>query len=51
MAFGYRLTPDLASQILATAPPSSRSPVSLVTRLPRADRLRRAARPWAAEDN
>ena len=51
MAFGYRLTPDLASQILATAPPSSRSPVSLVTRLPRTDRLRRGRRPWAAEDN
>ena len=41
MAFGYRLTPDLASQILASAPPSSSSPVSLLTRLPRTTRLPR----------
>jgi len=51
MAFGYRLTPDLASQILATAPVSHCSPVSLVSRLPRTARLRRGRRPWMAEDN
>lgn len=51
MAFGYRLTPDLASQILATAPSSASSPRALLTRLPRTERLRRHRRSWVAEDN
>jgi hypothetical protein len=42
MAFGYRLTPDLASQILATAPAAQWSPTP---RLPRINRLRRGPRP------
>ena len=48
MAFGYRLTPDLASQILATAPAPSRSPVP---RLTRTGRFRRGRRPRVAEHN
>lgn len=48
MAFGYRLTPDLASQILATAPAS---PCSPGPRLPRTNRLRRGRRPWVPEHN
>jgi hypothetical protein len=49
IAFGYRLTPDLASQILATAPVSSCSPVAPA--LPRISRLRRGRRPWRGEHN
>jgi len=48
MAFGYRLTPDLASQILATSPALSWSPVP---RLPRTNRLPWVRRPTAAEHN
>jgi hypothetical protein len=46
MAFGYRLTPDLASQIMASA---SASHCSRVPRLPRTDRLRRGRRPRVGE--
>lgn len=48
MAFGYRLTPDLASQILATAPARPSTPVP---RRPRTNLLRRGPRPEVAEDN
>jgi hypothetical protein len=48
MAFGYRLTPDLASQIMATAPASHCSPVP---RLPRINRLRRGRRPGVTDHN
>jgi hypothetical protein len=48
MAFGYRLTPDLASQIMATAAASHRSPMP---RLPRTNWLRRGRRPGVAEHN
>jgi hypothetical protein len=48
MAFGYRLTPDLASQIVATAPVRPWSPAP---RLARTDRLRGGRRPKRAEEN
>jgi hypothetical protein len=48
MAFGYRLTPDLASQILATAPGPRWSPVP---RMPPTGHLRRGRRPRVAEHN
>ena len=48
MAFGYRLTPDLASQIQATAPEARYSPAH---RLPRTNRLHRGRRPRVAEHN
>jgi hypothetical protein len=48
MAFGYRLTPDLASQILDAAPTFHHSPVP---RLPRTSRLRGGRRPRATEHN
>ena len=52
MAFGYRLTPDLASQILATAATTAVATTSApVLLLPRTDRLRRGRRPWVAEHN
>jgi hypothetical protein len=48
VAFGYRLTPDLASQIMATAPASQISPA---TRQPGTSRLRGGRRPRAVEPN
>jgi hypothetical protein len=48
IAFGYRLAPDLASQILATAPAPHCSPVP---RLPRTNRQHRGPRPGMAERN
>jgi hypothetical protein len=48
MAFGYRLTPDLASQIQATATASHRPPVP---RLPPTNRLTWGRRPAVEEHN
>jgi hypothetical protein len=48
MAFGYRLTPDLASQIAATGPATHPLPSP---RLPRTSWLRRGPRPQVAEHN
>ena len=51
MAFGYRLTPDLASQILAGQRLETATTSPPVLLLPRAARLRRARRPWVGEHN
>jgi hypothetical protein len=48
MAFGYRLTPDLASQIQAGAPEARYSPAHALSRT---NRLRRGRRPRVAEHN
>jgi hypothetical protein len=48
MAFGYRLTPDLASQIEATASAYHRPPGA---RLPRTNRLSWGRRPPVGEHN